>query len=328
MRRSAAVFILMAAPACRKTPPHVEAIADATAPGFALVRPSATANAAGSARLTTDAGSFALFELARPTSGKPIGHTSIAFKLGLSPPATCAWKPRSRRGGSRYKGEIAAYRLGIALAIPNVPPAIPRSFTTTSLRNVLTESGRTLFDAEVLPETDGSVSGALIPWIADLEFLPLESDTWQKRWKKWLSANHPEPLGDEAQLASQISMMLSFDYLQANWDRWSGGNVGFDRTSNRILFIDNDGGFLEPAPADALARQLALVHECDRYSRAFVAAVQALEPVRLSAAINLDAFPLLDERVLAGIETRRKKFLEVVRSKIAARGEANVLAFP
>ena len=40
-----------------------------------------------------------------------------------------AYKPRSKLplGDHRYKGEIAAYRLAVALGLDNVPRAIPRA---------------------------------------------------------------------------------------------------------------------------------------------------------------------------------------------------------
>ena len=58
-----------------------------------------------------------------PTSAKSIGHTSVVFKIELSTGVKAAWKPASRRGPVRYKGEVAAYRLARLLAITNVPRA-------------------------------------------------------------------------------------------------------------------------------------------------------------------------------------------------------------
>ena len=40
--------------------------------------------------------------------------------------------------------------------------------------------------------------------------------------------------------------MIVFDYLTANWDRWSGGNVAEDSANGKLLFVDNDGAFYDP----------------------------------------------------------------------------------
>jgi hypothetical protein len=263
--------------------------------------------------------------------GKSIGHTSVVFKLKLAGGAQAAWKPRSKRGANRYRGEIAAYRLGRALGISNVPPALPRSFPMAELRAALGDPssgpGKLLAD-EAIANERGDVSGAIIPWIPDLHFLSLEAEPKRSEWRRWLAANGSVP-DDKRELAKQISTMIVFDFLTANWDRWSGGNIGTDAAGEAVLFIDNDGAFFDPPPPAPLAKQRALVAEDARFSKRFVAALRGLDPDVARSAMGEDGTgePLLAPKVLAGLEERRKAALSMVDAKIAKDGEDKVLCF-
>jgi hypothetical protein len=123
--------------------------------------------------------------------------------------------------------------------------------------------------------------------------------------------------------------MIVFDYLTANWDRWSGGNVGTDAAGQAVLFIDNDGAFFDPPPPVPLAKQRSLLAYDARFSKRFIAALRALDPEAARGAMGEEApgEPLLAPRVLAGLEERRKTALAVVDAKIAKDGEDKVLCF-
>ncbi len=329
-RRSALLGVL--AVACTKDPPKQEdapvAAFDASSLGsftFIDAEPSvAIADAAPPPELD-----LSPYLTATPTSAKAIGHTSVVFKLELSGGLTAAFKPESKRGHSRYRGEVAAYRLSRALGLRNVPPAIVRTFDTTTLKAAASKNSKalSLYDDEVVAHA-GYVRGALMPWIANLEFLPIETDPWRVKWTKWLAADQESPVADK-DLAAQISTLVVFDTITGNWDRWSGANVGIDKTTNTLLFVDNDGAFFEPAPAAPLAAQLALLAKIDRYSKKFIAAVRALEPIPLSDAIGEEAqgTPLLGPKTLASADERRRRALTIIDEKIAKLGEAKVFAF-
>lgn len=281
-----------------------------------------------------------------PKAAKSIGHTSVVFKLELASGKKAAWKPHSRRGPHRYKGEIAAYRLARALGLPNVPVALPRSFTRAELAAVVgsdeTPAGK-LFAEEVL--ADGAiVHGALIPWVDRLEILPLEAEPLASRWKAWLARDHAFATDDagslgklagatselQRDLATQVSALVVFDALTGNWDRWSGGNVGYLAEPHRILYLDNDGAFFERAPKDALAKNERLLASVDRFSRAFVAKLRALDDDALAAALGEErpGVPLVDAKVRALVAARRRAALDVIDAKIAKNGEAETLALP
>ncbi len=265
-----------------------------------------------------------------PESAKSIGHTSVVFKLHLAGGLEAAFKPESKRGKKRWHGEVAAYRLGTTLGLANVPPALARGFAAPGLEAAAAKEpgAAKLWQDEVIVH-GGEVRGALIPWIPKLEFLPLESPAWRARFTGWLAKGGAIP-EDQIELAAQISTMIVFDYLTGNWDRWSGGNVGLDRAANRLLFIDNDGAFFDPAPPQPLAAQRSLLKKVDKFSRAFVEHLRAMDGVKLADAFGEDVpgEPLLAAGVVAAVETRRREVVAEIDVKIAANGEAAVLAFP
>jgi len=294
---------------------HAEADAGAGADAFTV---TFTGTGTGERR---DEGNAA-FATAKPLSGKSIGHTSVVFKLRLEGDLSAAYKPESKRGHTRYRGEIAAYRLGVALGLRNVPPALPRAFDADALKSAVgTEA---IYDDVVIAK-DGRVHGAIIPWIKGLDFVPLERDPWLARWHGWLAKGGAIE-GDQRATASQISTMVVFDYVTGNWDRWSGGNVGIDAAKTTILYVDNDGAFFDPPPAPALARQLAILEKVDRFSRSFITALRALD-LRAAIGDEQPGTPLLATRVLEQAEARRKKALAVVDAKVKALGDGEVLFF-
>lgn len=263
-----------------------------------------------------------------PRAGKSLGHTSVVFRVDLANGKRAVFKPSSRRGPRRYKGEIAAYRLGVALGLTNVPRAYFRVFDAEALAKALAEPAAELYARESIVD-GGRVKGAIMPWIDGLQFLPLESEPWRSRWKAWLRRGEAIPDAERG-LAADASTLVCFDWMTGNWDRWSGANVGFDEAKHRLLFVDNDGAFYEAPPKDGLARTKRLLDGIDRFSRAFVAHVRALDDARLAAALGDErpGAPLLSKRALAGVTERRAELVRVIDAKIAAIGEAEALAFP
>jgi hypothetical protein len=256
-----------------------------------------------------------------PRAAKAIGHTSVVFKVELTTGKKAAFKPSSRRGPARYKGEIAARRLGVALGLDNVPRAFFRSFEAKALGDVA--------GADEMIVRDGHVRGALIPWIDGLSFLALEQAPLSTQWKQWLRKGERVP-DDQKELARQISTVIAFDFVTANWDRWSGGNVGVDRPTGMLLYIDNDGAFFDVPPAEGLQRNERLVRSVDKFSRSFVARLRALGDEALDRALGEETpgVPLLSTKALAGVHARRKQLLELIDAKLGDAGDDATLAFP
>ena len=272
---------------------------------------------------------LAPYASAKPKGAKSIGHTSVVFRVDFDPPMRAAYKPESKRGHKRYRGEVAAFRYGRLLGLPNVPPAGIRVFKREELGAAARVDGRAsaLFDDEVIDEK-GRVHGALMPWIDKLEFTPVESPAEKARWQKWLKNGGDVADVDKSQ-AAQISTLVVFDCLTGNWDRWSGANVGIDRATGTLLFVDNDAAFFDPIPP-AFQPQLALLKTVDRFSRALVSRLRMLDALVLADAFADEepGTPLLPARVVSAADQRRKDVLAIIDEKIKSLGEGSVLYFP
>jgi hypothetical protein len=315
-----------------ETPIVVEAGASALASGPAS---SAPVPAASSIAADHDAGrapawAFDCTETSTPKAGKSIGHTSVVFKVELSSGKKAAWKPNAKKVRGRYKGEVAAFRLAQALGIANVPPACPRTFDTATATKALAanDDATKLFADEVVVERD-KIHGAIVPWIDGLTFWPVEKEPLRTETRGWLTAGKDIPTA-KIDLARQTSNLVAFDFITGNWDRYSGENVGMDRSGALVLFIDNDAAFMEQPPKEQLARNKRLLEATDRFSRSFIAAIRALDIGRLADVFGEESpgRPLLSSAVLALVARRRDELLAIVDAKIGARGEPETLYFP
>jgi len=318
--------LLLAPAGCSRARPETgektaaAATASEAVPTQALASGSPNADAAAHAPSSPDP-----LLSGEPVRAQSIGHTSYVLELTLSNGSKAVFKPRSRLplGDRRYKGEIAAYRLARALGLDEVPRAVPRSFHAASLR------GAEGFAQEALVDPDGRVRGALMPWIDQYRVLPLESDAWRAKWEPWLTDPRARIPDDQRPLAAEISTMIAFDYVTANWDRWSGGNVAKNGATGKVLFVDNDGAFYEFPPQAALTRQLALLRRMARFSRGFVRALRGLDERKLHDVFGEESpgVPLLPGPVVAAADARRRTVLALVDARVSDAGADVTLGF-
>lgn len=268
---------------------------------------------------------------ARPVAAKSIGHTSYVLKVRFEGGLVTAFKPRSTLplGRTRYRAEVAAFRLARELGLSNVPEAKAEILRAPELAAAFaTPEGGREFAAKALPDPDGALPGALFPWIDDYAVVPLENREWRAKWMAWLTDPASEPAGPDQTLAGSISTMLAFDYLTANWDRWSGGNVAQHATTGELLFVDNDGAFYDPPPAASLAMQRERLRRVVRFSRSFVRALRLLSDARMHEALaGTTEQPLLSDRVIAAAMARRDTLIAVIDARIALAGESATLVF-
>jgi hypothetical protein len=283
---------------------------------------------AGAAAATFDCDSLT----GEPRGGKSVGHTSVVFKIELASGKKVAFKPHAKKVRDRYRGEIAAYRFAEVLGIPNnVPPACFRSFDANAVASAVSanDAGASLFANEVIVDGGGKTKGVVIPWIEGLGFWAIEKDPLRAETRDWLTAKKPIP-EDKVDLARQLSTMIAFDTMTANWDRFSGGNVGLDKTGAIVLFIDNDSAFMELSPPkDWVAKNKQLLDATDRFSKSFVAQVRTLDEEKIATALGEEAAgkPLLSRTVIAAVAKRAKELLAVIDAKIASHGETETLYF-
>lgn len=337
LRTTCALCIWIAVAACAKPAPEARPDAAAVAtqampqvlPSAAPAVASATASAAATDAAAPPSGTPNKEPLA---AAKSIGNTSVVYKLTFASGAKAAFKPRSKRGRERWRGEIAAYRLATSLGLTQVPPVSFARVDIAELTRVLEAtpggaSGLALLAREVEADADGAVPGALIPWIEDLEVIRLESEPWKSRWRGWLLNGAEIPASDRG-MAAGIATMIVFDGVTGNWDRWSGANVGWDKKRSSLLFIDNDGAFMTPTPR-AFAPQAELVKTMLSFPRGLVGKLRALDEAGLSRSVgeSTPGTPLLSAAALHDLDARRRALIEAVDARVAQSGDAKTFAF-
>ena len=128
-------------------------------------------------------------------------------------------------------------------------------------------------------------------------------------------------------------VLLAFDYLIGNCDRFSGANAQGDAAAQRLFLHDHNLAFLEPLRASQHRRLLVRRKRSQRFSRRFVAALKALpETDDLSGVLADPLDPpelhVLTSGLLHGVLERRRALLSYVAALIDRHGESNVLTFP
>lgn len=256
---------------------------------------------------------------------KSIGHTSVVFQIELDSGQKLAFKPSSKRGKDRWRGEIAAYELDKALGLGRVPPVCRRTYPLARLKELLPKEAPL---GDVIAADDGTVTGAAIPWITGLQFLALEKEPLRTQTKEWLGTRDAGAIpADKVALAAQLSTMVVFDAITGNWDRYSGGNVGLDASGTNVLFIDNDAAFMEGAPPKDLAANVARVEATERFSRALVKGLRSIDVDKVLGALPTGG-ALLQDPMRKTIAERIAKVLKIIDAKIAKSSESAVLPFP
>lgn len=241
---------------------------------------------------------------------RSIGHTSVVLKIEMHEGQKYAFKPSSKRGPSRWRGEIAAFRLALLLGIrENVPKAY--DYTTSRRELTIAAAGDekmtallandVIFDAEM-------AHGALIPWIDDYAVVPLDKDPLFSQWRGWLKSDGVIP-EDQRVLAREVSTLVLFDFVTGNWDRWSGANIASSK--GHLLYVDNDGAFFESPPKDGLARSRRYLEMVDRFSKSFVDRLRAVQDDDIKQSMR----GVLSDKALEGVFARRKEALAIIEKK-------------
>jgi len=269
----------------------------------------------------------------KPVSMKPIGTSSVVFKVDLDGDIDAAFRPENRLNPRGHLAEVSAFRVGRLLGLHNVVPAVTRSFAVADVERLLVSTYRVRWPglASELMVREGMVSGVCMYWVTDLEELGLDTPDGVKRWARWLAQDGALPEAEKTRaLAAQISSMLVFDYLIGNFDRFSGANAQGNAGAERLYLRDHNMAFFEPLRPQHHHRVLARLKRVQRFSRGLVDHLRALTPERLAEAVRADADPtrsLLTKGQMASLLDRRRAILSYVSALIERHGEHNVLTF-
>lgn len=272
---------------------------------------------------------------AQPTQLKPVGTTSVVFRMELPGEIDAAFKPRTKRHPDGYRAEVAAYRIGHALGMDNVAPVVPHQLPLERVRALLAPDAAQRWaelSAELVVGPEKLVHGAAIYWVPEMREIGIDTSQGVAHWRRWLAqARGDPPSRDKSkQIASQVSTLILFDTLIGNWDRFSGANAQGDRTGRHLFVRDHNVAFYDPPPQQE--RMLARLKQVERFSRSVVSRLKALDEPALRKALAHPADPAgfmaLTESQIAGVLDRRSTLLSYVAAIIDRYGEANVLTFP
>lgn len=269
---------------------------------------------------------------------KPIGTSSLAFRMRLRSEHTAALKPRTRTHREGFLREVAAYRLARILGLENVPPATVRVVPNHEIRDRL-EARYDDYDtwtdiqSSLITESNGNVPGASIYWVPELTDLGLDRGTGLTEWREWLSQSGEVP-SEQRALCRDLSNMLAFDYLIANWDRFSGGNMqGLASTEDgpRLIIRDHDVALAASISSEIHTRIRDRLGFTERFSRDLIDRVQRLDREAIARALAAEpshaTAPLLSDAQIEGILERRETLLSFVGALIDRWGEDRVLVF-
>jgi hypothetical protein len=269
---------------------------------------------------------------AEPLSLKPVGSTSTVFRARLSGGGTAAFKTITRNRPRGPMSEVAAYRLARCLRLDNVPPAISRRIAAHELHTLLEpkyEPHWSEIRERLMIGEDGTVRVAALYWIPVLTDVGVDKQRGLRLASEWLRVGGTLP-SDRHSLAASLSTLFAFDYLIANFDRWSGDNVSGDPQATFLYLRDHDQSF---PLAVSEAQQRRLLHDllrAERFSRGFYASLQHFtrDCLERELAQDPEGASLLNARQIADLLDRRQTLLSHIESLIALHGEAAVLFFP
>ena len=263
----------------------------------------------------------------------PLGTTTISFNLQLEGPIDAVFRPEARNQPRGWLNEIAAFRIAEMLELDDVPPTVATVIDRQRLRR------------RIDPAWDGDVEALLLPlafsptglrgsasyMVPNLERTSdLDSAAGMLRWSAWLEAGAEIPT-ESRLIARDLSNMALFDFLIANVDRMSGGNLRTvtNEGMRRVVIRDHNLAFAA-RPSDAnMERVLTELRRTQTFSRRTYDRLVAIDRAHLTAAMRDEiAGDLLDEPQLRALLDRRETLLTYVAALVETHGEDAIFVFP
>lgn len=263
------------------------------------------------------------------------GGTSLSIRLDFASGARAAFKPEQIHPQSDPRREIAAYRIDRLLGIGRVPPAKSISLPVADLIAAADPAYQAFFAARFADEgiaRSGSFRGEVSWWVPEIKLAKLGRHRIDERegrdlWTKYLTVGAKAPPEMQAMLP-QISMMILFDALIDNADRWSGSNTMMSPDGTILYFFDNTLAF----SLNKIGHEhtVTALHRIQMFPRKLVRELRRLTYDSLTAAIGGDdpiLGRLLHPAEIAAMLSRRDHILAYVDRLVAEHGEDAVLAF-
>jgi hypothetical protein len=275
--------------------------------------------------------------VAEALSFSPVGTSSTVFRVKLDAPFDAAFKASTKERPQGPLAELFAYRIARCLGLEAVPPVVPRALPLEELRARYDASkGKQDAWSDIEPRLavtpEGLVPGVLIYWIRELSDVGLDPTKGLARAREWLRIGGALPEAERS-LAMSVSVLLGFDYIVGNFDRWSGSNTKGDPEKKRVYPRDHDMALparLSEALHARIARQLVLAERTSAsfYRRALALDRGCIEGLPIDVE-DRDALLLgtLNAAQIEGVLDRRAGFVSHVQALIDEHSADAVLTF-
>jgi hypothetical protein len=259
------------------------------------------------------------------------GGSSLSFRVEFADGSRAAWKPTQTNLQTVPRKEVAAYRLNRLLGLNAVPPAAPRAVTREELLARLhPESAPAIprIQAEMVFGPSGKVLGAASYWIPIIKDSAFDTSAGRQLSAQWLSVGEQIPV-EQRPIAAQLSDLVVFDFLTANPDRYSGGNMKVSSDGTQLYFMDNTMSFFIEPDGNPKTRQVLL--KTQRFSRALYQALDRVDAPTLHKVLSEEEgapYEILTEAEINAVVARRNVVRHHIDGLMAQLGRSAVLVFP
>src|SRR5690606_27758445 len=121
---------------------------------------------------------------APPREFRPVGSTSLVYRVRLAGGELVAFRPAQRGRPRGHLAELAAYRIGDAPGMEGVPPVVLRNEPLARIDRLLDprfEAKPAALREKLLPR-GAAVVGAAVHWVPDLTPSRLDKPEVRERW--------------------------------------------------------------------------------------------------------------------------------------------------
>jgi hypothetical protein len=259
------------------------------------------------------------------------GGSSLSFRIEFADGSRAAWKPVQTNLQTIPRKEIAAYRLNRLLGMNAVPPAASRAVSRDELFNHLHADSLVALPrirAQTVFGPKGQTAGVASYWIPVIKDSGFDVPPGRQQAESWLSQGESIPMEQRA-IAAQISDLTVFDFLTANPDRYSGGNMKMSPDGEQLFFMDNTMSFFVETDGKEKNRQELL--KIQRFSRSLYQALARIDEPTLERILGDEgggAADILTVAEIRGVIARRDVVHRYIDDLVAQYGAKNVLFFP
>ena len=259
------------------------------------------------------------------------GGSSLSFRVDFADGSRAAWKPIQTNLQTVPRKEVAAYRINRLLGLNAVPPAAPRVVTRDELFGHLhpdSEAALPRIREETVFDDNGRTVGTASYWIPVIRDSGFDVAPRRQQAETWLAQGEPIPMEQRA-MAAQLSDLTVFDFLTANTDRYSGGNMKMSPDGEQLFFMDNTMSFF--VELDGKDRNRQELFKAQRFSRALYQALDRIDVATLERILSRDdggSGEILTAAEIRAVVSRREVVRHYIGDLIAEYGAKSVLVFP